>query len=333
MSKKEVIENASEKSELDLKEAPETPKIIDEPVELTKLTAEDKYFAETVEDLRQVILKENKKSSTLSTVSMIVVAGLCCAGFIFMTINAIVSYILLGCAVAALIVMAIIIKRIAQPDIKGYIRTCSTEINRYVFNDGRYSNCIYDGTKKIVFSEIQEDGVYDNIKECVSRNVVEGKFQGRSFKAAELGIYKEGTKRMKPTAFVGKYLTFPNDLHFVDRIVIISKGSTDIDIPDAIGDLSVAYENERFSIFAPESCNIDDILNKKFIEAIKNIEVDNHLLTLCVTLWAGRSVVYASYDDQSVTLPFQKEIDDTCYKQYASDTLKELEALKMLLED
>lgn len=311
------------------------PKSVDDPVELTKYTSDERSYVEVVDELRLDIVKQTKKQQRISTISMVVVLLLCVGGFLFLGNKEyqFISYILLGVALVTLLTFSVIVKRIASPDVKTYVAKAYTAVNRYVFNDGQYTDCTYYPTSKIVYSEVCEDGVYKDVKETVSRDVVEGKFNGRSFKAGELGIYKAMVKRAKPTAFVGKYLTYPNDLHFVDRIVIVSRGATDIDIPDGLEDLAKVQEDEKFEIYAKEGTNVKEILGSKFISAIKNFEVANHLLTLTVVIWAGRSVVYASYDDESVTLPFMKKIDETCFTQYRDDTLKVIEALHMLVEE
>lgn len=311
------------------------PKSIDDPVELTKYSTEEESFVEIVDKARVEIVAQAKKQQRLSTISMLVVLALCVGGFL--TIGSkeyqFISFILLGCALLALIIFSIVIKRMASPDIKTYVSTASTAVNRYVFNDGKYTDCVYYPKGKIEFSEICEDGLYKDIKECVSRDVVEGHFNDRTFKVGELGIYKAMVRRQKPTAFVGKYMTFPNNLHFVDRVVIVSKGATDIDIPDGVSDLKPYIEEEKFTLYAPEGMKLNDVIPTKFIDEIKKISVDNHLLTLTLVIWAGRTVVYASYDDESITLPFYKKIDETCYSQYRDDNLKLLEALSMLLKE
>lgn len=303
------------------------------PIELKRFEENESKYSDQIEEMRSVIAKQNKKSTLISTIAIFVVFGFCIAGFVLMTINPIVSYIILGCALVALIILTIVVKRICSPDVKGYVKKASTLVNRYCFGEQPFEGCTYDYDKKIQFSEICEDGIYKDIKECVSRDVVEGKFKGNSFKVAELGIYKAPVGRQKPTAFVGKYLSLFNNCHFVDRIVILSKGETEIDLPDGIEDLNKVFEEDKFSIYAPTGCKWEDIVSKKLVKAIREIKVENHLLTLCVVIWSGRTIVYSSYDDEAVTLPFAKPIDETCFEQYKSDNLALLEALTTLCED
>lgn len=337
----EKIETPAETSEVsqieETKEAKtevsKTPVVKNEPIELTPFAEDERNYAEQVEEMRSAVEKQNKKSSIISTVSIFVVFGICIAGFILMNFNPIVSYIILGCAIVALIALTIVVKRICNPDLKGYVKTASTLVNRHIFSDGAYKDCVYDYDKKIQFSEICEDGLYKDIKECVSRDVVEGKYNGHSFKVAELGIYKAPVGRQRPTAFVGKYLSLFNDCHFVDRIVIVSKGDTEVDAPDGLEDLNKVMEEDKFSVYAAQGTVWDDIVDKKLLKALREIKVENHLLTLCVVIWAGRTIVYSSYDDDAVTLPFNKPIDETCFDQYKSDNLALLNALTTLCED
>ncbi|MCF0107914.1 MAG: hypothetical protein HUJ59_02780 [Bacilli bacterium] len=325
-------ENLEVSNEVKVEEK-KTPVIIDEPIVLVPFEDNEPTYAEQVEALRIVIEKQNKKSSLISTISIFVLFALCIVGFLLMSINPIVSYIILGCAIVALIVLTIILKRVCNPDLKGYVKSASTLVNRHLFARQPFTDCTYDYSKKIVFSEIAEDGIYKDIKEAVSRDVVEGKYNGHSFKVAELGIYKAPVGRTKPTSFVGKYLTLLNDCHFVDRIVILSKGETEVDLPDGIEDLNKVLEDGKFSIYAPAGCKWEDVVNKKLVNKIKDIEVANHLLTLCVVIWAGRTIVYSSYDDDAITLPFNKPIDESCFDQYKNDNIALLEALTTLCED
>lgn len=303
------------------------------PISLEPFADGEKKYCEQIEEMRSAIAKQNKKSALISTISIFVVFAFCIAGFILMTINPIISYIILGVAIVALIILTVVVKRICSPDLKGYVKSASTLVNRYLFSEQPFSDCTYDYDKKIEFSEICQDGIYKDIKECVSRDVVEGKYKGHSFKVAELGIYKAPVGRQKPTSFVGKYLTLFNDCHFVDRIILVSKGETEIDTPDGLEDLTKVFEEDKFSIYAPAGCKWEDIASRKLVKAIRDIKVENHLLTLCVSIWAGRTIVYSSYDDEAVTLPFNNPVDETCFDQYKSDNLALLEALTTLCED
>ena len=72
------------------------------------------------------------------------------------------------------------------------------------------------------------------------------------------------------------------------------------------------------------------VLDKNFIKAIKNINVSAHLMNLTVVLWAGRSIVYASYDDATITLPFYEKYQADTAVKYRDDLIALLDALKLL---
>ena len=332
--KEDQIENQEQSNEeLPVEETPaeevQEEKAEETAIAISKPAAGGKPYYEVVEEERQKIMAEQKKSSRLSTISIIVVLALAITGIFLLQVNAIVSYVLMGVALATLIIFSIVIRRVARPDIQGYIVKASTAINEFSFADNRFTDVKYDPSDKLQLEDISSDGAFSDLVRVASRNLCEGFYNGRSFKVCETAFFKTPQGKKQVPVFIGKYLSTTNDLHFEGRIVLVSKGPVDADIPDALGDL-VQVENEgKYFAYAPDEKSYKD-LDKKFIKAIKDIEVKTHLMNLTVILWAGRTIVYASYDDPTITLPFYEKYQEDTAVQYRDNLIQILEATQLI---
>ncbi len=99
----ELIPTEAEAKETEAKAENKNQKNTNEPVELTKITAEEKPYSEVVEEERLKLFKDSKKQSTLSIVSMGIVFVILAAGFFLFTINQLAAYITVGAAVGTLV--------------------------------------------------------------------------------------------------------------------------------------------------------------------------------------------------------------------------------------
>lgn len=347
MEEKEIITNDQEINQEQSTE--ETPVVEEAPVseetpaeeshdelsqvvEIKKPTANSRPYDEVVEEERIKMMAQQKKTSRLSTISIVVVLALAVTGMFLLQVNAIISYILMGVAIVTLITFSIIIRRVARPDIQGYVINASTAINEFTFIDNRFTNVKYDPTDKLQLEDVSGDGIYLDLVRTASRNVCEGLYDGRSFKVCEAALFKAPQGKKQIPVFIGKYLSLTNDLHFEGRIVIVSKGETDADIPDGLEDLQQVENEGKYFAYAPSEETYKE-LGKKFIKAIKDIEVKNHLMNLTVVIWAGRTIVYASYDDATITLPFYEKYQPDTAVQYRNNLVEILEATHLLIKE
>ena len=335
MEEKEII-NEEEKVE----EVSETEPVQEEPKEEKENTAiaierpdpEEEPYDVLVEKERNGIIAQSKKGNILSTISIAIVLALSVAGVFTLTSIPVLAYCLMGGAILVLIAFSIISRQVARPDVKGYIVKASTAINRFVFADNRFSDVYYDPSDKLELSDVASDGVYQGLVRTASRNVVEGKFEGRSFKVCECALFNPNVGKKQDPAFIGKYLTTTNDLHFEGKIIIISKGEKDADLPNDLEGLQQVVNEEKFFVYATDEKVYKD-LDKKFISEIKKIEITAHLMNLTIALWGGRSIVYASYDDPTITLPFYEKYQADTAVQYRDNLIELLEAAQLLLKE
>ena len=312
------VEENTPKEEAPVEEAQEEVDEFDTKIQINKPNPDEKPYGEVVEEERTKIIAQSKKGNLMSTISIVLVMALCITGVFLLQTNAYVSYALMGCALVVLIVFSIINHRIMRPDVNGYIIKASTVINEYVFADNRFSDVTLDPKDKLELSDVSADGVYDGVVRIASRNLVEGKFENHSFKICECALFNPPQGRKQSPAFIGKYLTFPNDLHFEGRIVLVFKGEKDEDIPTGLSDLKQLVNDERYFAYGLKDDSLKE-LDKKFINELKKIEVHNHLLNLTVVVWSGKTTIYASYDDPTITLPFYDKFQEETVESFRKD--------------
>lgn len=323
LNKDEEIIEAEEKEEAD-----EFDRII--PIE--KPSKDDKPYYEIVEEERNKLLSQSKRGKTRSTISMVLIMALAIPGIFFYATMPILTWILLGSAVAVLITFSIINRRIDRPDVPGYIETSSTAINKFVFEDNRFKDVVYTPRDKLELSDVFTDGIYEGLIRTASRNMVTGKYKDHSFKVCECALFYPNKGRNPNSAFIGKYLSIPNNLHFEGRFVFIKKGDQDVDLPNGISDLKQFVGEDKFFVYGPSEAAYKEI-NKRFVSEIKKFDVSRHLLNLSIVIWSGRTIVYASYDDETISLPFYEEYKHEPAIQYREDLIHLLDALEHLNEE
>ncbi len=330
IEEKPVEEPVQEELKVEIEEKQEEESE-DSAIEIEKPVDGEESYDLVVEKERASIIAQSKKGNLLSTISIIIVLAFSIAGVFTLTTIPALAYSLMGAAVVTLITFSIITRRTARPDVKSYIVKASTAVNKYTFADNRFSEVFYDPNDKLELGDVSSDGVYIGLVRTASRNVVEGKFEGRSFKVCECALFNPNQGKKQDPAFIGKYLSTTNDLHFEGKILIISKGKKDTDLPNDLEGLQQVVNEEKFYVYANDEKAIK-ALDKNFINSIKKISVSNHLLNLTVAIWSGRSIVYASYDDATITLPFYEKYQADTAVQYRDNLIELLDALKLLRE-
>ena len=300
-----------------------------------KETSESRPYDEVIEEARQEINKAySKQRRTSNIVMVIVVAGLI-GGFVMILQKVmgftIAGYSLIGALVVFMVVFYFVTKNRLPNKIKDYIALVTNALNGHVFRDGAYSELRSDPTDRAELGELLAEGVYEGASNITSRNVVEGLFGGRHFNVVDVALRKGQGKQMI-NLFIGKHVSYPNNLHFEGRYVILSKRvGAETDIPNAINDLTVLSEEEGFVVYGPKDSKITKDTNTKIVSLIKDIKVNDELLNLAVVIWAGHSAAYLSYSDAIIALPFEKPFNKEPFEQYTSQQLQLLNALKTLL--
>lgn len=306
-------------------------------VVIEKLTGEEKPLKEDVEDRRldlyAAYTKTRRTSNWMMGGVVLVVIGAMALLLVNKDWSKIVGYSFAGVALLGLVIFSLITKNKFPAKSREYIRFITTRIDREIFSNSEFQDVKVDLNEKYNLTDFGLDKVYKGVADIGSRNIVKGLYRENGFSCGELALYctkQEGRKTMRVVAFIGKYLNLQNTLHFEGRYILTFKGEKDTDLPTDIEDLVELHNQDNFVVYGPEGSDYTKDIPNKYISALKNIKVSNHLLNLNVVLWAGHTGVYLSYDDPVVAIPFDKPFDDTPQQEFKEHLLAVLEAERII---
>ena len=266
---------------------------------------------------------------------MVIVVAVMIGSFIMIsnknTVLQIIGWVLSGSAVLGMVIHYFATKNKFPSKTKEYISLVTTSLNARSCIASEFKDVTASNEEKLDSIEITADGVYQNINQLANRNVIRGLYSDRSFLVSDLALYNQ-SGRNRTTHFVGKYISYQNDLAFEGRYVFIRKNNeTPIDEPNALEGLAVLFEEEGFLIYGPEKGDYKSIFSKKLIDSLKEIKLDEVLLNVAVVFWGGHSAAYLSYSDVIIALPFDKPFDKEAFEKYVVTQNQILEIFKLIL--
>lgn len=274
----------------------------------------DVNFHDLIENKRKTLFANYQKNRRVNNIIMVVEVLFVIASFILIVQNnqamRISGFVILFVFLGGLVAYYAITKNRFPNETKKYIADISLDLDRHLFNDDRYKEMVTNLDTKLEMTEITADRVYSSPSDIGSRNICEGHFGEMRFKAAELALYKQVDRKKRDVVFVGRYLSFENSLKFDGRLIVNLKGEKNLDLPTDIEDLKILKEEDNMTIYGSENFDINSVLSKKALSAIKNINVKDFLVNVNIVLWGGHTAVYLSYDDIVVSLPFDKEFKE-----------------------
>lgn len=326
-STENVSKQAEDKENLTKTQIINREKIAHPDVNIEK-EEKDINFHDLVENKRKTLFGNYQKNRRVNNIIMVVEVLFVIASFILIAQNnqamRITGFVVLFVFLGGLIAYYAITKNRFPNETKKYIADISLDLDKHLFNDDRYKDMVTNLDRKLEMSDITADRVYLSPSDIGSRNICEGHFDGMRFKAAELALYKQVDRKKRDVVFVGRYLSFENSLKFDGRLIINLKGEKNLDLPSDIEDLKVLKEEGNMTIYGPENFDINSVLSKKTLSAIKDIDVRDFLVNVNIVIWGGHSAVYLSYDDVVVSLPFDKEFKEEPINRVRKDFLNVL---------
>ena len=310
-------------------------KKLEESLETTDLNQLESLesFYEKLEANRSEFYKLYDKQRKVSNILM-PVAGLLMAGSLVLFIGVpdlwgkITGGVLIGATLIGMIVYFILTRNKLPNKSKEYIRNFALLSDNYVFDHQEIKNPRVLLKKRYAIAELLPDRCYKDICDIASRNIVDFEYKEHNVQVGELALYKPGKRKgARDILFVGKYMSFANDLHFEDRYIIHISGDKNVDTPNDVEDLALLKEQNRFKIYGKSDANYQKDLGKDVINNLMSIDCTNSLLNVNIVLWAGHTAVYLSYDDGIVSIPLDKKLDSNAYRQLKKNVLDILEIL------
>ena len=296
---------------------------------------DERPYEQIIESARLDFVKFYNKNRRISYIMMAVVMAVAVGSVVLITQSAfvfkVIGWALIGSAVVGMLVFYILTKNKMPAKTQEYIKLINDILNGYNYTDNAVSDACTDEKEKLDLSELIVDGVYKDLGNIASRNVIHGKYNNHSFTAADLGLYNNAQGRKRLSVFVGKYVAMQNSQHFTDHFIInIKKKENSVDLPTGIDNLTVLLEEENFVIYGPKDADVKKALGTKLIPALRKIELDDILLNVNFVFWAGHSTAYLSYTDDIMTLPFQSEFKGDANNKYRKDLYDVLAAFELI---
>ncbi len=315
--------------------------------ELTKIKEVDTSGADDldkVEEERQKLTAYYKKQNRWSILVIVLVLVFVIGGFVLVIMGSsgdeeeganwaleIPGFVLIVLAIVGVILQYIIGRRKVPKAVESYASMAIDIFNTYNFSNHEYSKVMYDETEKIVASDVLADRVYYDVMDTKSQAVVRGTYAGAVFRIGNLAVMVKGeNKKQNDTAFLGRYITYPNTLKMSDRIILNYKGLKPIDMPTDVFDLVKTEVDENFDVYAPEGVDYTKVLPHKFLEAVSKIAVVDSLLNLNISVWQGHTAVYLTYVDAYVSIPYNDPLNREYYEKGKADIHQVLAALKII---
>ena len=292
---------------------------------------DERPYEEIIESARLEFVKKYKKHQRLSYIMMAIVMVVAVASVVCITQTAmvfkIVGWSLIGSAIVGMLVFYIVTKNNIPYMTKDYIQLINNVFNAHNYLDTNTKDAATDDKEKLELAELIVDGLYKDLGNIASRNVIHAKYKEKSFVAADLGLYNNGQGRKRLSVFVGKYISMQNSLHFTDHYIVNIKAKENpVDLPSDIESMEVLLEEDNLIVFGPKGGDYKKALGTKLIPELKKVALDENLLNANFVFWAGHSTAYLSYTDDIMTLPFQTEFTGKANNKYREDLYAVLEA-------
>ena len=277
-----------------------------------------------IEEARSNLFKSYSKTRKISNIIMFAVVG-AIVGIMFLIMSNnralnIVGYSLAGALLLGMILYYVLTRKKMPNKTQEYMALVSSALRDRLFKDD-YCDLKHNPEEKFEISDVAGDGVYKDATSTNSRNIVRGVYKDHHFTYGELALLRPSTRKQQvPPLFVGRYVTLPNDLEFDGRFVIVYKSEKQpLDLPNAVEDLVVLEEKDNIVIYGPEGADFRKILKKDFLNELRKLTIDKHLLNVNIVVWGGHTAAYISYDDVIMSFPFDKPFDYEAYEQSVED--------------
>lgn len=283
-----------------------------------------KPYQVVIEEERAALFKSYSTTRRISNIIMFAVIG-AIVGIMFLIMSNnqilnIVGYALAGTLLLGMILYYVLNRKKMPNKTKNYMELVSSALRNRMFDDN-YSDIKHDPEEKFEISDVAGDGVYKDATGTNSRNIVHGVYKGHHFTYGELALLRPSTRKQQvPPLFVGRYVTLPNDLEFDGRFVIVYKNEKQpLDLPNAVEDLVILEEKDSVAIYGPEGADFHKTIKGDFLNSLRKIKIDKHLLNINIVIWGGHTAAYISYDDVIMSFPFDKPFDYEANEQSFDD--------------
>ncbi len=278
-------------------------------------------FSQGIENSRDDFYKTFSKQRKISNL-LIPIVGLIMAGsfVLFLAVKEswgkIVGGVIIGITLVGMLAFYIFTRNKLPGKSQDYLKNFAISSNKYLVSKQEVKEPRLLFKKRYAVSEFLPDRVYKDVVDIASRNIVDFNYKEHAVQMGEAALYKAGErKHQKQLLFVGRYLSFANDLHFEDRYIINIHKKEKVDLPTDFDDLVVLKEQNNFAVYGKDGANFTKDLGKDVVNNLLSLDCTGALLNINIVVWAGHTAVYLSYDDSIVAIPLDKKLNAASYQQ------------------
>ena len=302
--------------------------------ERTPLTAKQLY--ENVEEKRLVLHKTNKTLKLVNRILFGVVLGVIIATFVIAMflpqwidggdpdgVTKWVMYIPLATSVLMLLIIGLYVflsKKSLTKKQNTYINYLLNDYGRFLYWDGDFKGFSINLLDRVTLEKFESAGVYLNVNKVMSRANYVIQYKNLEYRVAEMRaeIPSELQKKKTVTVFIGRFFETKNNLNLVQPVYFYIKGNGEmVSYPSQVDTMRAIKTENKYDIIGTN----EDFkhIDKKVIDQIRRIEVDDVLLDMTIAFHPGVTYVTASYSDRCVDFPYAEEFDDLYIKRYKKD--------------
>lgn len=277
------------------------------------------------------LYKKSKIASNFLTVFVLISA---IAAMILITsqnlVLEIIGWVLVVAGASSMILYNILGRKKFEKNTRTSIAEIARLMNEGSFENENFKNVVVSDNK-LELDDVTGNGAYVDIFRVASRHVCTGEYSSTRFTFAETAFMKKGEKKQPDISlFVGKYIDVLNKLTFKGNVIINSVGEKPIDPLNGLEGKTKLFEEDNFSIYGDPDFDYKKELGEQFINRVRKIKIQDHLLNFAISIWEGHTFVFLSYDDDVIAIPFDKPFNLEAFDCYRKQLVETFEALKYL---
>lgn len=234
------------------------------------------------------------------------------------------STIAIVIAIVIIILMFVylkIIKSKLNKHTQQYIRDCYQVLSNIELSEVDVKNVTSLADDIFAIDDIKNAKFMLNVESCKSKNTLQFDAYDKTIQMADLMFTVPNPKDTKKpiVAFCGKFIQYHSLKTYEERIVLYRKtvvpncyGPTDVE------GLEKVIDDDKLLVYAANK-NYTKILNKKILETLANVEIDDYLYDLTITINGNLVTVALSYADKLVAIPLNEPTDFVGFERVAKD--------------
>lgn len=265
---------------------------------------------EYMENLRKDFMSFFKKLKIINTSVILVAFVAFILIFVFLRDKV---YLAMGLAIGLLIAMFVfvsVIKRKLSNKTQAYVKEYYQKETEFVLKNAEVTDLetLPDDTMEI--TSMTEARILKDINFVRSRNNVEFVLNDKKIKMSDLlfKIPNPSDKKKDVIAFCGKVLQYHVDKPYDGRTLIYRKTT----IPNCYGPndiegLEKITDDDKLLVYSSDK-NFKKIFSEKLLKEISNIEINENLYDMTISLSGDLVTVALSYADEIMVIPSTKEV-------------------------